>query len=212
MNTSESHTPWFESVRWPLVRQYFSDNPEQSDGVKRATFAYHMNHRQPNAHYFSGSWRDAPCRWCGQTREGVRWDWYGSPPECEARPKWADESIESVIDREEKLFEKVLDRAKKLASEINVDALTGEELSRLHHTHGVDPSMLEVALIEVGRSLPERLHDDYQSAYAEHRETGKRGLVREIIVAKTASGSSNDKVSDGTVFIEQHGKTMELAQ
>jgi hypothetical protein len=128
----------------------------------------------------------APCRWCGQTREGVRWDWYGKPPTCEVRPKWADESSESVIAREENLFEKVLDRAKKLAGKIDVAALTGEELARLHHTHGVDPSMLEVALMEDGRSLPQQLHDDYQRAYAEHRTTGKRGLVREIIVAKTA--------------------------
>ena len=43
----------------------------------------------------------------------------------------------------------------------------------LHHTYGVDPSMLEVALMECGRSLPQRLHDDYQAAYAAHRETQK---------------------------------------
>ena len=59
-------------------------------------------------------------------------------------------------------------------------------------THGVDPSMLEVALIEDGGSLPQQLHDDYQRAYAEHRATGKRGLVREIIVAKTADSSSSN--------------------
>lgn len=151
----------------------------------RANFAYHANHREAGAHYFSGSGRDAPCRWCGQTREGVRWDWYAKPPTCEARPKWADESIESVIAREEKLFEKVLERAKKLAVETNVAALTGRELARLHHTHGVDPSMLEVALMEEGLSLPQHLHDEYQHAYAEHRATGKRGLVREVIAAKT---------------------------
>ena len=166
------------------------------DGVKRATYAYHMNPREPGAHYFAGAMRDAPCRWCGQTREGVRWDWYGKPPTCEARPKWADQSIESVIAREEAQFEKVLERAKKLASEIDVAKLTGEELARMHHTYGVDPSMLEAALMLEGRTLPQSLHDDYQRAYAEHRETGKRGLVREIIVAKTASDLSN--VTDQT--------------
>lgn len=202
-NTPDNSEPLRSSA---LVRQFFSDNPEHMDGVKRATYAYHMHHREAGAHYFAGSWRDAPCRWCGQTREGVRWDWYGKPPTCEARPKWADESIESVVVREEKLFEKVLDRAQKLASEIDVAALTGEELARLHHTYGVDPSMLEVALVEDGRSLPQQLHDDYQRAYAEHRATGKRGLVREIIVAKTADSSlSNISVSNA------HTKTDKLS-
>lgn len=192
MKTTENVTP--ASVGFGhLVRQFFEEHPEHCDGVKRANIAYHANHREAGAHYFAGSWREATCRWCGQTREGVRWDWYGKPPTCEARPKWADESIESVIAREEKLFGKVLDRAKKLASEIDVAALTGEELARLHHTHGVDPSMLEVALMEAGRSLPQQLHDDYQRAYAEHRATGKRGLVREIIIAKTEDPSLSNK-------------------
>jgi len=170
-----------------IAGEYMAAHPESWDGVKRATFAYHMNHREAGAHYFAGSWREAPCRWCGQTREGVRWDWYGKPPTCESRPRWADESIESVIAREEASFERVLARAKKLATEIDVATLTGKELARLHHTHGIDPSMLEVALMEDGRSFPQRLHDDYQLAYEEHRATGKRGLVREVIVARTDS-------------------------
>lgn len=183
------------------IQKWFADHPEHKDGLERATYAYNMNHRERGAHYFAGSWREAPCRWCGQTREGVRWDWYGKPPTCEARPKWADESIESVIAREEMQFEKVLGRAKKLAAEIDVAKLTGEELARMHHTYGVDPSMLEVALMDEERSLPQRLHDDYQRAYAEHRETGRRGLVRAVIVAKTAdvSALANDEaMPDGS--------------
>jgi hypothetical protein len=178
-----------------IVRRFFFEHPEHRDGVTRANLAYHANHREAGAHYFACSGREAPCRWCGQTREGVRWGWYGKQPTCQARPKWADESIESVIAREEKLFEKVLARAKKLASEIDVAELTGDELARLHHTHGVDPSMLEVALMEAGRSLPQQLHDDYQRAYEEHRATGKRGLVREVIVAKTAESSLSNAES-----------------
>lgn len=168
-----------------IAAKYLCEHPEEWDGIKRATYAYHKNHREPAAHYFLTSMRDAPCQWCGQTREGLRWDWYGKPPTCEARPKWADESIENVIAREEKLFGKVLDRAKKLASEIDVAALTGEELARMHHTYGVDPSMLECALIEIGRVLPQQLHDDYQVAYAAHRETGACGWVPQVVVAKT---------------------------
>lgn len=160
-----------------------ADHPDAWDGVGRATYAYHKNHREAGAHYFLTAMRDASCQWCGRSREEVR---HGNEkPTCAARPKWADESIESVVAREEALFDKVLKRAKKLAATIDVSALTGAELARMHHTYGVDPSMLECALIEIGRTLPQQLHDDYQTAYAAHRETGARGFVPQVIVAKT---------------------------
>jgi hypothetical protein len=167
------------------VSRYFADHPDELEGVKRATYAYHLSHAEPQAHYFDGSWREAACRWCGQTREGVRWNWYNRPPICEARPKRADASIQSVIAREEEQFEKVFDRAKRLAATLDLSELTGDELAQLHHTYGVDPSMLEVALMERGRSLPQYLHDAYQTAYAAHRATGRRSLVREVLTAKT---------------------------
>jgi hypothetical protein len=167
-----------------LVKQYFVDHPEQMDGVKRATFAYHRNHRETGAHYFLTSMRDARCQWCGRAREMVRWDEYR--PECSARPKWADEPIKDVVGREELLFLKVLVRAEKLAREVDVTTLTGEALAHMHHTYGVDPSMLECALIAEGRSLPQNLHDDYQRAYEVHRDTGREGLVRQVVVAKIA--------------------------
>lgn len=192
MNTDENVTP-APVGSGHLVRQFFSDHPEHMDGVKRATFAYHMNHREPGVHYFAGTMRDAPCRWCGQTREGVRWDWYGKPPTCEARPKWADESIESVIAREEKQFEKVLERAKKLATEIDVAKLTGEELAVLHHTHGVDPSMLEVALMEAGKPTPsQEAHDAYQSAMATERARSKAAQKKEVISVRPEALLSNN--------------------
>lgn len=174
-----------------IVRRFFAAYPEHWGSVKRATFAYHLSHSAPNAHYFNGSWREDECRWCGRSRALVRWG--DEPPECPARPKWADDSVESVIVREEALFAKVLDRARKLAGQIDIATLTGEELARVHHTYGVDPSMLEAALLDLGRpSFPERLHEEYQRAYARHRDTGKRGLVREVIVAKTAQGKGGE--------------------
>jgi hypothetical protein len=165
-----------------MIKLFLSEHPEHLDGVKRAHYAYHTNHREAGAHYFSGSWREAPCRWCGQTREGVRWDWYGTPPTCAARPQWADESIESVIRREEVLFEKVFARAEKIASEIDVAALTGEELAVLHHTHGVDPSMLEIALLSAGKPTPNQTaHDDYLAAMQRERDRSKAAHKKEIV-------------------------------
>jgi hypothetical protein len=166
------------------IKAFFAERPAAMDEVRRATYAYHLNHRQPKAHYFSGSWRDAECRWCGRQRWQVRWD--DENPECAARPEWADGAIEDVIAREEALFERVLDRAALLAKDIDITTLTGDDLARLHHTHGVDPSMLEAAFSQLGRGLiPQALHDAYQTAYEAHRTTGKRGLVREVIVAQT---------------------------
>lgn len=166
-----------------IVQSYVRTHPECHGGIARATFAYHRNHREKNAHYFAGSWREAECRWCGRSREQVRWD--DSPPECAARPEWADQSIESVVAREEVLFAKVLERAKVLAVELDISQLTGASLATLHHTHGIDPSMLECALMELGRgSLPQNLHDEYQAAYEEHRETGKRGQKRVVVIAR----------------------------
>lgn len=163
-----------------IIKQYFADNPADMEGVRRATFAYHLNHRDRDAHYFSGSWRTAECRWCDRTREEVRWD--GLPPQCTRRPQWADESIESVIAREEALFEKVLARARKLASEIDIASLTGESLAVLHHTHGVDPTMLETALMEAGKPpLAQECHDAYQRVMAVERARSKAAQQKIVI-------------------------------
>lgn len=165
-----------------IVRRYMSEHPSAMEGVERATYAYHRTHREPGGHWFLTALKDCPCRWCGQTREGVRWDWYGQPPMCSKREMWADEAVENVILREELLFERVLERAKKLAAGIDVSSLTGETLATLHHTHGVDPSMLETAL---GRTIPEKIHDEYLQAYETHRTTGQRGFKPVTITAKS---------------------------
>lgn len=166
------------------INKYFEENFKDIIEIKRATYAYHLNHRESGAHYFCGSWREAECHWCGRSREFVR---HGEEsPECKNRPAWADESIESIIEKEEILFDKVFDLARKLAQELDISTLTGKKLSELHHTHGIDTSMLEIALIEINKKLPEYLHDDYHIAYNKHKETGKQGGVKkEIIVAKT---------------------------
>ena len=169
------------------VKKFFVDNPERVEGVERANLAYFANHRSAGAHYFSGSSKESTCRWCDQTREGVRWDWYNSPPTCQQRPKWANESIGGVIAYEERLFEKVINRAILIACGLDMLTLTGKELSQLHHTYGVDPSMLDAALSKLGKpSLSQKLHDEYLEVYSLHRATGLQGLVRTVLKAKTS--------------------------
>lgn len=169
-----------------IVDGFLGRCPEARGEIARACYAYNKSHGERGAHYFDGAHREAACRWCGQTREGVRWDWYGAPPECRERPAHMDQPIGSIIAKEEALFERVVALAGRVAASLDVEAVTGEELARLHHTHGVDPSMLEVVLMAEGRSLPQEKHDDYQRAYAKHKETGRRGLVKPLIAGRTA--------------------------
>jgi hypothetical protein len=169
-----------------IVRDYFETNPEAKAGVNRAFLAYHATHREAGAHYFCGARREDGCRWCGRSRELVR---HGDEdPKCVKRPEWADASIEGVIAREEALFDRVLDRAYGLAKNYDLHAFTGEQLARLHHSDGVDPSMLEIALMDLGcPGLRQQQHDDYLVSYAEHKKTGGRGTYFNgpVLVAKT---------------------------
>ncbi len=163
-----------------VAEDYLKTHPEAWEGIKKATYAYH-NPNLPTAHVFYDKERTAPCELCGRTREDVRWD--ALPPQCAERKTV---TITEVIAREEVRFDKVMVRAEKLAATLDVSTLTGEDLSTFHHTHGIDPSMLECALMEMGKSLPQHLHDEYGVAYAAHEATGKRGGVkREVVVAKT---------------------------
>lgn len=164
-------------------------HPEAWEPVKKATYAYHVGHfrLRAGAHDFAGSYREAECRWCGRSREMVRWDDLAA--ECAARPESADQSIESVIVREEVLFARVFERAQSLAATINPATLDGAHLCYLHHTHGIDPSMLECALMDAGRgSIGAATMDDYEREYAKHRSTGAAGgLPKTVLVAKTLS-------------------------
>lgn len=173
-----------------IIRRILAD-PVAREHVKRATLAYHIDHfrHQAGAHHFPRPFHETPeareeqCLWCGRARWQVRWD--DLPPECAARPKSADETIHSVVAREEALFERVRERATKLAATLDVTTLTGAELARIHHTHGIDPSMLESAFMMTGRTFPD-LHAEYETEYAKHRATGAAGFKPEIIIAKTS--------------------------
>lgn len=73
------------------VKKYFLENPDTIEEVERAYYAYHTIWMDKNAHSFTNSCKDSKCIWCGQTREGVRWNYYGLTPKCTRRPNeaWA---------------------------------------------------------------------------------------------------------------------------
>ncbi len=169
------------------ITTYMAAHPDAWDAIEKATLAYHIPHFRLRAgsHDFAGLQREAECRWCGRSREMVRWD--DLLATCAARPASADQSIESVVAREEALFARVFERAKGVASTVDLATLDGAQLCHLHYTHGVDPSMLECALMEAGRGLiPTAIMDDYGREYAKHRATGaKGGVTKTVLIAKT---------------------------
>lgn len=94
----------------------------------------------------------------------LHWDEVHNPPD-----------ITGIIKAEEEKYHKLRARNEKLIRGKFADAtkLDGQTLAKLHHTYGCDPSMIEDIL---GTTLPERLHDDYQLAYSQHRRTGAGGV------------------------------------
>ena len=154
-----------------IALKYFQEHPEERDGVNKAYYAYHVKHFRldPQAHDFDAHhpWRQQPCKWCGRTRELVRWD--NLPATCQKRPEMP--SIEATIKAEEYMFFRLLDGAEKKIKKLLGDRpINGETLAILQHTHGFDPSVVELALdIEI----PEKVMEDYQRHMAIHRERSK---------------------------------------
>lgn len=89
--------------------------------------------------------------------------------------------IEDVIFKEESNYFKLVKNAEKIVKNIKFEDLTGELLCKLHHTHGIDPCIVEDIL---NRDLPSKLHDEYRVEYEKHKNTGKLGLKKEIIQVK----------------------------
>lgn len=85
----------------------------------------------------------------------------------------------SVIAKEEAAMLKVIDRARGLLSDDSATTITGERLSYLHQTHGIDSSVAESIL----GPIPEAVHAQYLAVYASHRTTGIKGKKVKIVVA-----------------------------
>lgn len=170
------YLPFLGFIHKSRLNRWRLENNDFYNSVKKATFAYHMKRGEsPNAHYFLTGLRDSVCYLCGRTREQVRWD--DLPAECSCAKTY---DIGGTILKEEESFEAVKNRAKKIADSSRVENMTGKNLCVLHHTHGIDPSILEC----VGCKISQQQHDDYLAAYEKHRETGKRGQKNQEIRVK----------------------------
>lgn len=177
------HIPTATTTIQRLACEWMLTKPENVDLLAHAHYAYHANCREPFAHNFTNGQRGCKCVWCGRSRMDVRWE--DADPRCKNRPSYMDETVESVIVKESVAFAKIIDKAKVVASKLNISTLTGSELAEIHHTHGIDPTILESALMELGLpTIPQRLHDAYEVEYDKHRSSGAAGQKYIVIVAK----------------------------
>ena len=154
----------------------------------KAYHAYNVPHFRcdPKAHNFGSSLRESACRWCGRTREQVRWD--ELPPECAKRPPVP--GIEDVILGEERKAFALLARAEKDVPKLVARlGMNGETLAGLHHTHGYDPETVTMALEVPHSELAMKikaLRPDYEAAMETERARSRAAQVKEVITVRTA--------------------------
>ena len=127
----------------PIVEAYFLDHPECRDEVMHAFFAYHCTHFRdhPKAHNFTNGYRVCACRWCGRTREDVRWQ--DASPHYSQRPPVLD--IQDTIMEEENRFQRLLKRANVEVPKLIERGVSGKEL---HATYGFDDDTVASVLAE----------------------------------------------------------------
>ena len=162
-----------------IALDYFRENPEARDVVMKAYQAYNVPHFRcdPKAHNFPTALRESACRWCGRTREQVRWD--ELPPECAKRPPVPE--IDGVILGEERKAFALLARAEKDVPKLVAKlGMNGETLAVLHHTHGYDPEAV-ASIVDV----PPQMLADYHAAMETERARSRAAQVKEIITVRT---------------------------
>lgn len=88
--------------------------------------------------------------------------------------------IKEVLEKEEKSFHKTMENGHRVIRKYwqNIAELTGEDLSWLHETHGIDCSVVEDYF---NQELTDAQFSDYQKCYELHKTTGGRGYKPKVI-------------------------------
>jgi hypothetical protein len=161
-----------------VASEWFEDNPSMKNDVVKAYYAFHVEHirADPQAHNFSGPWRDCACSWCGRSREDVRYD--DLPGGCQNRPELPE--IEGVMAGEERkafsLYDKAAREVPKLVDRLG---MSGEALAILHHTHGYDPETVDSVV-----SVPREIMAEYHAKMELEREKSRKAIVKNVIEVK----------------------------
>lgn len=179
-----------------IVNDYFKAHPEAMDEVARATYAWSIDHQQPRHHHFLGpkfefGWegkdREQACIHCGQTREGIRYNWYGTPPQCQKRPKEYGMSIQGIVAKEEVRWRQLLVKATSFCKENDITAFSGEQLAKLHSEQGFDIEMLIDLQISEGKPLTDKQKEEYR--VAREKEAAISRSRRKVEVIKCADSA-----------------------
>lgn len=85
--------------------------------------------------------------------------------------------IEGTIKGEEEKFLDLIKKKEPILLKYK-NKLDGKVLSWLHHTHGINPDLVE-EILQI--KLTEQHKKEYEKAYLCHQETGKLGLKKEVI-------------------------------
>ena len=143
---------------------YFQEGTKAHDDLEKAYYAFHIPHFRldPGAHDFENEERSASCRWCGRSRQEVRWDVL--PAECGDRPSVGE--VAPTILAEETKYLALLSKAEiEIPKLVKDNKLTGDLLCKLQTTYGYDPDSVASALdIEV-----EPYMADFEIAMNNHR-------------------------------------------
>lgn len=156
-----------------IALKYFREHPEARRGLILKGLQFDKPKEAPKTpHQFTSVAPWGTCVYCQVKREESQSD------VC-SDAKTAKE-ISEIIKLEEVKYFDLLNKNTVLVQTkySDVSKLTGEILSRLHHTHGCDPTMVEDILCI---QLPESLHDEYLSNYQRHGQTGRGGLNKPVI-------------------------------
>ena len=156
-----------------IVFHYFQDNPEKTDDVIKASYAYHINPAEnPQAHVFQkASNPEDPankrCTICDRSPVEVRWD--DKPPRCTKRTGMSTDRMKTVIENEEQDYFALIEKAhKELPKKIDsLSDMTGEEIAVYQHTHGYPPDIIEHVF---GESFTEKQINEFQIHMDKHRE------------------------------------------
>lgn len=129
--------------------------------------------------------RIVTCKKCGNVVK----DWYPkSKDDSDLSYSWDEngpvafspavkENIKSVLRNEEEKFLSLIEEKESLLISLK-DELTGETLSWLHQTHGIDPDLVEDILC-IRLSVEQK--NDYKKYYDIHRKTGLKGF-RPVVI------------------------------
>jgi len=144
----------------------------------KAFHAYHVPHFRcdPKAHNFTSSLRESACRWCGRTREQVRWD--DLPAEC-AKRQPSPEIEDVIIGEERKAFDLFARAEKEVPKLVAKLGMSGESLAALHHTHGYDPETV-TGIVDV----PPQMLADYHAAMQSERVRSRAAQSKEAITVR----------------------------